>query len=88
MAASQRTSIPAELRSLFPTHLRVGEITYDTRVPEGYELREPRLDETEVGEGTAITLIDAKQVPHWVRRETRRRSRSISIGCRGGEHST
>jgi hypothetical protein len=41
MAASQRTSIPAELRSLFPTHFPVGEITYDTRVPEGYEVREP-----------------------------------------------
>src|SRR5690242_12806330 len=26
-------------------HLRVGEITQDTRVPKGYELREQRLDE-------------------------------------------
>ena len=47
-------------------HLRVGQITYDTRVPEGSEIREQRLDETEVGEGTAITLIDASQVPGWV----------------------
>jgi hypothetical protein len=41
-------------------------MTCDARVPEGYEVREPRLDETRVGEGTAITLIDAKQVPHRV----------------------
>lgn len=47
-------------------HLRVGQITYDTRVPEGSEIREQRLDETEVGEGAAITLIDARQVPDWV----------------------
>jgi heme-degrading monooxygenase HmoA len=47
-------------------HLRISEATYDTEIPEGCELRDQRLDETEVGEGTAITLIDAKQVPEWV----------------------
>jgi heme-degrading monooxygenase HmoA len=47
-------------------HLRVGQITYDTRVPDGYQILEQRLEETEVGEGTAITLIDAKQPPEWV----------------------
>jgi heme-degrading monooxygenase HmoA len=47
-------------------HLRVGQITYDTRLPEGCELLEQRLDETEVGEGKAITLIDAKQTPDWI----------------------
>src|ERR1700722_8699135 len=41
-------------------HLRVGQITQDTHLPDGYILEEQRLDETEVGEGTAITLIDAK----------------------------
>jgi heme-degrading monooxygenase HmoA len=41
-------------------HLRVGQITADTRVPQGYRLQEQRLDETEVGEGTTLTLIDAK----------------------------
>lgn len=45
--------------------LRVGEITQDTRIPEGYELREQRLDETEVGEGTAVTLVDAKRAAEW-----------------------
>src|SRR5215831_14770765 len=34
-------------------HLRVGQVTKDTKIPEGYELREQRLDETEVGQGTA-----------------------------------
>ena len=46
---------------LLDYHLRVGQITGDTRVPEGHTLREQRLDETEVGEGTTVTLIDAKR---------------------------
>ncbi|MFA6115282.1 MAG: antibiotic biosynthesis monooxygenase [Sphingomonas sp.] len=46
--------------------LRVCEVTYDTEVPEGCELRSQRLDESEVGSGVAITLIDAAQVPDWV----------------------
>lgn len=40
-------------------HLRVGQITADNQVPDGCILAEQRLDETEVGEGTAITLINA-----------------------------
>jgi heme-degrading monooxygenase HmoA len=47
-------------------HLRVGQITRDTMLPEGYTLDEQRLDETEAGEGTAVTLIDAKRPPQWV----------------------
>jgi heme-degrading monooxygenase HmoA len=46
-------------------HLRVGQITWDTRIPEGYALLEQRLDETEVGAGTTITLIDAKRPAQW-----------------------
>ncbi|HEX6011532.1 MAG TPA: antibiotic biosynthesis monooxygenase [Geminicoccaceae bacterium] len=46
---------------LLDYHLRVGQVTQDTRIPEGQELREQRLDETEVGEGTAVVLIDAKR---------------------------
>lgn len=38
-------------------HLRVGQITDDTHIPEGQELREQRLDETEVGDGTTAVLI-------------------------------
>lgn len=50
---------------LLDYHLRVGQITQDTRIPEGYALTEQRLDETEVGEGTTVTLIDAKQPARW-----------------------
>jgi heme-degrading monooxygenase HmoA len=39
-------------------HLRVGQVTRDSRVPAGYELREQRLDETETGEATTVTLVD------------------------------
>jgi hypothetical protein len=40
-------------------HLRVGQLTQDTRIPQGHEIKEQRLDETQVGEGTTITFIDA-----------------------------
>jgi heme-degrading monooxygenase HmoA len=49
---------------LLDYHLRVGQITQDTRIPDGCVLHEQRLDETEVGEGTTITLIDAKRPKH------------------------
>jgi heme-degrading monooxygenase HmoA len=50
---------------LLDYHLRVGQITWDTRIPEGYTLQEQRLDETEVGEGKTITLIDARRPAEW-----------------------
>src|SRR5882757_11118191 len=37
---------------LLDYHLRVGQITQDTRIPEGYTLQEQRLDESEVGNAT------------------------------------
>jgi heme-degrading monooxygenase HmoA len=40
-------------------HLRVGQITRDTRIPAGCALQEQRLDETQVGAGTTLVLIDA-----------------------------
>jgi heme-degrading monooxygenase HmoA len=46
-------------------HLRVGQITQDTEIPEGGQLLEQRLDETEVGEGKAITLVTAKRPEQW-----------------------
>lgn len=46
---------------LLDYHLRVGQITEDTDIPLGYAVQEQRLDETEIGEGTTITLIDAKR---------------------------
>ena len=51
-------------------HLRVGQLTRDTRLPKGYELREQRLDETETGDATTITLIDARRPPDWVEKAT------------------
>src|SRR5215470_11475085 len=39
-------------------HLRVGQVTKDTKIPAGFELHEQRLDETEVGEGTTVILIN------------------------------
>ena len=51
---------------LLDYHLRVGQLTQDTRLPGGYALYEQRLDETEVGAGTTVTLIDAKRPPEWV----------------------
>jgi heme-degrading monooxygenase HmoA len=49
-------------------HLRVGQITRDTRTPKGCELTEQRLDETQIG-GTTLTLIDAPRPTEW--RETK-----------------
>jgi heme-degrading monooxygenase HmoA len=46
---------------LLDYHLRVGQITADTRIPKDQTLMEQRLDETEVGEGTTLTLLDAKR---------------------------
>src|ERR1700749_5140733 len=46
--------------------LRVGQVTADSHVPDGGQLTEQRLDETEVGTGTAITLVDVKRSPEWV----------------------
>jgi heme-degrading monooxygenase HmoA len=48
-------------------HLRVGELTADTRVPEGHVLRAQRLDETEIGEGAAVTLLDGRRPPDWIK---------------------
>jgi heme-degrading monooxygenase HmoA len=48
-------------------HLRVGQITHDTQLPGGYSLNEQRLDETETGEATTVTLINAKQSPERVK---------------------
>lgn len=48
-------------------HLRVGQLTRDTNVPAGYQLHEQRLDETEIGEATTVTLIDSKRPPEWVK---------------------
>jgi heme-degrading monooxygenase HmoA len=40
--------------------LRVGQVTADTRLPAGLTLEEQRLDETQTGAATTLTLIDAR----------------------------
>jgi heme-degrading monooxygenase HmoA len=47
-------------RILRDYHLRVGQLTQDTQLPQGQALREQRLDETETGQGTTVVLVDAK----------------------------
>ena len=46
--------------------LRIGQTVSDTQVPAGQVLREQRLDVTETGEGTAVTLHDGRFSPEWV----------------------
>ena len=65
---------------LLDYHLRVGQITADTRIPEGHTLREQRLDETEIGEGTTVTLIDASGRKTRPGRPTRR-TPPLTSGC-------
>jgi len=50
---------------LLDYHFRVGQITHDTQLPEWMELREQRFDETEVGVGAAVVLIDARRPSDW-----------------------
>ena len=52
---------------LLDYHLRVGQVTQDTRPPAGHALREQRLDETQTGNATTITLIEGKRPPEWVK---------------------
>ena len=47
-------------------HLRIGELTADSKPPGGVVLHEQRLDETQTGDATTITLIDARRPPEWV----------------------
>jgi heme-degrading monooxygenase HmoA len=52
---------------LLDYHLRIGQLTQDTRLPDGHALVEQRLDETQSGSATTITLIDAQRPPEWVK---------------------
>src|ERR1700749_4860159 len=46
-------------RILADYHLRVSQVTSDNQVPDGYALTEQRHDETEIGEGSAVSFINA-----------------------------
>jgi len=64
---------------LLDYHLRVGQITADTQPPLGHELQEQRLDETEIGEGTTVTLIDAKRPAHLPKEEPETLARWLGL---------
>lgn len=68
---------------LLDYHLRVGQITGDSQLPEGCELEEQRLDETEVGEGTAISLSDVR-LPEEHVKETAPKTLAERLGLREG----
>lgn len=46
-------------------HVRVGQVTADTNLPDDQPLEDQRLDETEVGEGTSILLITDSRPADW-----------------------
>ena len=46
---------------LLDYHLRVGQVTHDTHIPSAQRIEEQRLDETEIGEGTTVSFVDAKR---------------------------
>ena len=49
---------------LLDYHLRAGQITQDSQIPPGCELREQRLDETAVGEGITVSFVDGQIDPN------------------------
>lgn len=61
------TQEKGRLEVLADYHLRVGQLTKDTKIPAGCELREQRLDETEAGAGTIVILIDGRGPSEWVK---------------------
>jgi heme-degrading monooxygenase HmoA len=55
---------------LLDYHLRVGQITADTHVPQGMAITEQRLDETAMANGTAMLLADDTQPDTWIKQQT------------------
>lgn len=47
-------------------HLRDGRIVYDTGLPDGAQRIQQPVASMGTGEGTAIVLIDARQIHEWV----------------------
>jgi heme-degrading monooxygenase HmoA len=64
-------------------HLRIGQVVADTRVPAGATLVEQRLDVTEAGIGTAVTLLDGRCVPDWVKQASAD-AVAKAVGCDPG----
>ncbi len=55
---------------LLDYHLRVGQITSDSQMPQGLVIEDQRLDETAMPNGTAITLVDCAQAESWIKLRT------------------
>ncbi len=55
-------------------HLRIGEITADTRPPHGYTGRSSASMRHKWGDATTVTLIDASRSPEWVKATSATRS--------------
>ena len=66
-ARHHAVQVKGRFEVLLDYHLRVGQITGDTHLPLGQELREQRLDKTEAGKGTTVTLVDARRPAEWVK---------------------
>jgi heme-degrading monooxygenase HmoA len=60
-ARHQQTQRKGRAQILADYHLRVGQITRDTRLPDGCALTGHGLDHTETGDATTLTLIDAQR---------------------------
>jgi heme-degrading monooxygenase HmoA len=60
-------------------HLRIGELTVDSRAPAGQPLQQHRLDETQAGDATTVTLIDAKRSPQWLAQSAEDAARSLGL---------
>ena len=61
-------------------HLRVGQLTIDSKPPQGHVLSEQRLDETAVGAGTTVTLIDARRPPEIVQQHATAEEVAAGLG--------
>jgi heme-degrading monooxygenase HmoA len=62
-AIHHNVQVEGRERVLSDYHLRVGQITDDSQVPTGYRIEEQRLDVTQVGAGTAVTLTTPVDQP-------------------------
>ena len=59
-------------------HLRVGQVTRDTRLPDGHGLQEQRLDETETGAAKTVTMVDTAALGKKVQRRKPGRRRAMA----------
>jgi heme-degrading monooxygenase HmoA len=60
-------------------HLRIGELTADSRAPAGQALQQQRLDETQAGDATTVILINAKRSPQLVAQSAEDAARSLGL---------